>query len=92
VLKAQVGSSGGLLLLNEAYSKGWEAKVDGREAELKEVEKIVMGVSLPEGEHEVEFRYRMPGFPEGILITAVTAGLCFVLIVWGSVKAKKTFK
>ncbi|MCX6645200.1 MAG: YfhO family protein, partial [bacterium] len=62
----------GLLVLNEGYAPGWLVKVDGERRELKVHEDFSMGVDIESGRHVVEFRYRMPGWKEGMTVTVTS--------------------
>ncbi len=64
------------LIINEGYSKGWRATVDGEELGVNRVNGILMGVTLPPGEHEVKLRYRIPGLLEGWIIS------CAAILFW----------
>jgi membrane protein YfhO len=58
----QVTTTGrGILVLSDAYFPGWGATVDGRPARILPADWGLRGVTLPEGTHEVVFRYR-PGW------------------------------
>lgn len=63
------------LFLNTNMVRGW--MVNGKPAEESEG---LVSVSLPSGEHDVEFRYRPPGLPVGMTISlfALAAALCTV--------------
>lgn len=67
------------ITLNSNYSRGWRmngavaANHDGR-----------LGITVPAGHHRLIFTYRPPGYPAGLIITAVTvilAGTWYVFKV-----------
>ena len=60
---------GGILVLADTFFPGWEAVVDGRSQEIREVYGVIRGVGLPAGAHQVTFQYRSP---------SVTAGFWFL--------------
>ena len=64
-----------LLVLADTYFPGWRASVDGTPAEILPVGGAVRGVRLPEGAHEVEFRYAPLSFSVGLLLAALAAAL-----------------
>ncbi len=45
-----------IVRFSQRYQPGWRAYVDGREAELLRLDYLCMGVQVPPGRHEVEFR------------------------------------
>ena len=68
-----------ILVLGENHYPGWRAFVDGRLVDTLRLNYNLRGVSLPAGEHEVEFVYR----PKSVLIGAGISLLTLIgLIVW----------
>ena len=68
-----------ILVLSANHYPGWRAYVDGRLVETLRVDYNLRGVTLPAGEHSVEFVYR----PKSVLIGAVISMLTLMgLIVW----------
>jgi hypothetical protein len=53
IVRASVPS---ILRFSQYYQPGWRVFVDGKPAELLQVDFLCMGVAVPPGEHEVEFR------------------------------------
>jgi len=72
-----------LLVLVESWDPGWSATVDGRPAEVLEVNHALLGVELAAGPHEVEWRYTSAaeGSARGISLAgwALLAGGAVVL-------------
>ncbi len=69
-----------LLVLTDLYYPGWQAYVDGREAEIQRTNAIFRGVRLEPGSHRVVYRYAPASFRNGLLVLlaaviAVAAGL-----------------
>jgi hypothetical protein len=71
--------SASVLVLNDAYYKGWTATVDGIAAPILPANYAVRAVELPPGEHSVIFSYRTPGLTAG-LATAAAALLGTALV------------
>jgi uncharacterized membrane protein YfhO len=71
----------GLLVLNDVFTTGWTAEVDGRPAEIVPANYLARGVWVPAGAHRVAFRYRTPGLLAGWLILA-GGGLVLALLAW----------
>lgn len=46
-----------LLVLSDLHYPGWKARLDGRDVPVERVNYVMRGVSLPPGNHRVEFRY-----------------------------------
>jgi hypothetical protein len=61
-----------LLVVNESWSEGWRARVDGIETPIYRVNYLVQGVVVPPGEHEVVFNYDPPIFKVGLVISGVS--------------------
>ncbi|MFH2054458.1 MAG: YfhO family protein, partial [bacterium] len=62
----------GLLFVSENYFPGWQVKVDGQPAHLLRADHTFRAVSLPAGEHEVEFSFDWPRYENSKLVTQVT--------------------
>ncbi|MGZ4808341.1 MAG: YfhO family protein [Thermoanaerobaculia bacterium] len=65
--------SGGLVVLHDAYDRGWRARLDDRPLEILPVNLISRGFVVKPGHHHVEMAYEPPGFRLGVGISAVTA-------------------
>jgi hypothetical protein len=70
----------GFLVLLDSYYPGWQAYVDGREAEILRGNYAFRAVEVPMGSHEVEFRYRPRRFYAGLVLSllAMLIGAVFV--------------
>jgi hypothetical protein len=51
----------GILVLSDLFHPFWEARIDGRPAEIFPMFHIMRGVAVPAGAHRVEFTCRVPG-------------------------------
>ena len=68
-------------VFSEIYTeKGWTAYIDGEQVEPLRADYILRALSLPAGEHVVEWRYRAPKWA---LIEGIT--LCFSLIILAAI-------
>ena len=82
VAEAEVGASGGYLVLLDSYSEDWRAMVDGRPAAIVLANGLFRAVRLAPGRHVIEFVYRPATFLLGAgLSTLAFAGL-LVLLAW----------
>ena len=60
----------GLVVLSEIYyPHGWEARIDGEEAEILRVDYLLRGLVVPAGEHEVVLTFD----PKTLHVTETTA-------------------
>jgi membrane protein YfhO len=73
------------LLLSEIHYPGWEALVDGRPTPIERVDSVLRGISVPQGEHRVEFVFRPSSFRGGVAC-ALTG---FALLLIGAFLTKR---
>ena len=78
-LKVNIPSGNGLLVLADSYYPGWVAKVDGNEAKILAANLNQRAISVPQGEHSVEFFYQPLSFKIGAVISFLSL---IVLISW----------
>jgi hypothetical protein len=69
-----------VLVLADQYFPGWKATIDGRPAELFPAYYAFRGIVLPEGTHEVVYRYKPKSFRIGMAMTVLT---CLATILLG---------
>jgi len=72
-------SCDGMVVLSDTYYPGWDAKVDGKPAQIHEVDMAFRGVIVPAGTHQITFRYRPRSFIVGMAMTL--AGLMGVALI-----------
>jgi hypothetical protein len=72
----------GLLVLTDAYHRGWRAYLDGRQVPVYLANYVARGVGLPQGEHTVEFVFDPLSWRLGLAISL--AGLSLVAGVLSS--------
>jgi hypothetical protein len=65
-------------VLLQNYFPGWHAYIDGKEVEISNVYKALMGIFIPAGNHKVEFTFRNPVY---VNATLVSFGLCVLLLI-----------
>jgi hypothetical protein len=68
----------GLLVITEAWDRGWTAKVDGRDAPVLRVNHAEVGIPLGPGVHRVLLRYRVPGLWPGVVLALGGAALLWL--------------
>lgn len=74
LIEAESGADA-LLVVNDAWSPGWRAFVDGAEAELMPTDVLVRAVRWPAGRHRLVMRYEVPG----LLVGEVVSGLAVLV-------------
>lgn len=60
---------------------GWAAYIDGEETEVYDVNNGLVGVIVPEGDHEVRLKYTVRGFAEGVIISAAALVILAAYII-----------
>ncbi len=79
---ADVRSRGATLaVLHVPRAPGWRVTLDGRPAELVEVDLGAMGVAVPPGEHRIRWQYGPPLLVPGAVLTGVGLLACLGLAV-----------
>jgi hypothetical protein len=70
----------GLLVVNDAAWRGWEAEIDGVRAPVLTADGLVRAVPFPPGRHVLTMRYRPPEVLAGAAVTVVGVALVLVLV------------
>jgi len=60
------------LTLLQAWYPGWEVRVDGKKSNIALANRLFMSVNVPEGKHEVEFKYRNNAILLAFFASAIT--------------------
>lgn len=90
-IEITLNGASGLLVIHEAYYKGWEATIDRRLTPVMISDYLFMGVLVPPGTQKVRLTYHAPYFREGSSVTGITgAGLLIFLVV--SVAKRRKFR
>jgi len=71
-----------MMVLNDSWDAGWNARVDGVPQPVLKVNYNSRGVVVPPGKHDVLFLYRPRALLIGLGISGVTMLLLFVAGVW----------
>lgn len=72
---------GELLFTTIPYEKGWTAYVDGKKCDVLSAQDTFIAVSVPEGKHEVELRYNLPGLAVSMCISIAAFIAVLVLAI-----------
>ncbi len=79
----------GVLYSSIPANVGWEIYIDGEKAQTFAVDGALLACEITAGEHEVVYRYRMPGLMGGILLSLLGA---FILTGYAFYKKKQKKK
>lgn len=71
-LRATAGTAA-YLVLADSYYPGWEARLDGQPAAIRQADAALRAVALPPGEHVVEFSFRPRTWRYGLPISGLSA-------------------
>ena len=70
-----------IMLFSIPYSEGWKAFIDGSESKVFKVNKGLMAVVIPKGNHECEIKYFTPGLKAGLIISLGGLLLNFMVMI-----------
>ena len=71
-----------MLVLSQAWSPGWQARIDGHAVPVVRADGLVQGVPVPAGSHRVELAYRAPGLRAGFLIAVGTLAAILLMTLF----------
>jgi len=72
----------GVVVINETFMPGWQARVNGKPAQLFQVNYMFRGLLVGPGKHRVEMVYRPGKVLAGLAVYALTV---LALLAWGAV-------
>ena len=70
-----------MMYFSVPYSKGFSAKIDGKDVPIYKANWCMMALKVPQGKHSIAFEYFPPGLRTGSWISLVGM-LLMVLIAW----------
>lgn len=71
----------GLLTVADVDYTGWKVYINGVEAQKIRMANVALGVKVPPGEHQIEFKYHLVSLTAGAVVSAVAwFGLVIVMI------------
>jgi hypothetical protein len=74
-------SSGGIVVLKDAYYPGWRGQVNGVPSDVIRVDGLVRGIVVPAaGHYEVQFNYQPDSFTQGVWLSALSALLLVIVL------------
>ena len=77
-----------MMFFSVPYSRGFTARIDGKEAPIYKANVCMMALKVPGGKHNIAFEYFPPGLKTGSRITLVGL-LLLLLIVWSQGTKKR---
>jgi uncharacterized membrane protein YfhO len=81
-----------LVFFSVPYTENCTAYVDGTPTEIECVFNGLSAVYVPQGDHSISFRYRIPGFKIGCIISASSAGVILIYTVVDLILKRRTRK
>jgi hypothetical protein len=84
-LSYKSSSSGdGLAVFSEIYyPDGWKAFIDGKEANIIKVNYLLRGLSVPAGQHNIEFRFEPSSFFIGDRVSLIIGIISILVLLYG---------
>lgn len=77
-----------MVFFSVPYSKGFTARIDGKEVPIHIANWCMMALKIPAGKHSIAFNYFPPGLKTGACISLVGL-LLLLMIVWNEWKKKQ---
>lgn len=71
ILGLQAGEHSGWVMIADTYYPGWQVRVDGKRADLLQVNYLFRGVMVPPGTERIELVYRPASFIIGTAVSSV---------------------
>ncbi|HUQ34116.1 MAG TPA: YfhO family protein [Pyrinomonadaceae bacterium] len=88
-LEARTSSAApSFLVTSDAYYPGWQASVDGTPVPVFRADYALRGVQVPAGEHTVRFEFRPKTFYYGAAISALSALILAVFLIYPAIRRK----
>lgn len=82
-------NEGGFLVIQESYSKGWSATVDGEATTIYPANVQFRGVYVPKGSHKVSFQYHCPAWNWALPLSLTTFAVTLLLILVSFLPGKR---
>ena len=79
----------GLAVFPGNYAPGWQARIDGRRADVFEANIFSKGVVVPSGRHEIVLQYLPLSFLWGAAVSAISLGLSLIGLAVFSIGSRR---
>ncbi len=77
--------SNGIGVFSEIYfPHGWKATIDGKETPIARVDYVLRALSIPAGEHTIEFRFEPESFVIGDRISLIVGVISILILLYGA--------
>ncbi|HEY4334816.1 MAG TPA: YfhO family protein, partial [Puia sp.] len=63
------------------YDKGWDVYIDGNKTDYCRVDYLLRGMSIPAGDHAIEFRFEPHSYKVGMMLTSWFSLLIYLLLI-----------
>lgn len=73
-------SANGLAVFSEIFYPGWEATIDGKEANVLRADYILRALEIPSGNHVIEFTFSPAAYTVGNKVTTVSSWLVLLAL------------
>ncbi len=74
------------------YPNGWKAYIDGKEAPIVKVNYLLRGLSVPAGDHSIEFKFAPVSYTLGNDISMIVGALSILILLYGAVVLWKNYR
>ncbi|MGZ5254420.1 MAG: YfhO family protein [Flavitalea sp.] len=74
------------------YPNGWKAFLDEKEVPIAKVNYVLRGLSVPAGNHKIEFRFEPAAYKTGNMISLIIGIISILLVAYGAYREYKIYK
>jgi hypothetical protein len=77
-------STNGIAVFSEVYYPyGWTATIDGKEVPIARVNYVLRALSVPAGEHKIEFTFESAAYKTGDLVSLIIGIISILIVLYG---------
>lgn len=77
-------SANGIAVFSEVYYPyGWKATIDGKEVPIAKVNYVLRALSVPAGEHKIEFTFESVAYKTGDLVSLIIGIISILIVLYG---------